>query len=106
MSELRKGLVVLRVDGHLSQELRRDLQNALSLAAEKAGMTGLVIEAGMEVDVHHDLSPLINSVNQQTAALNRLVETNQALLISLIDDDVAEASEGSVAQYLDGSREL
>lgn len=83
---------------------RDALERVLSEVADKVGMIGLVVDGGFDCVVHHDLSPLIEALNQQTAAVHELTRTNQQMIAALLSDDVIDSDDGAEPiNYMDGS---
>lgn len=101
-----KGLIEVRVDCALTPERREWLQEQFALVAEQAGFVSVVLEPGVEMSVHHDLSPLVAAMERQTAMVGELVELNQAVLFELLAGDCVDVDDPDglgMPVYLDGS---
>jgi len=53
--------------------------------------------------VNDSLERLIAALEQQTAAINKLAESNMALVSIVVDGDAAEAPAVDEVRYMDGS---
>lgn len=111
MSDQEKSLLVIKSPSILQSRQREILQEAASVLAEKLGYECVVLDGGMDADVHHSPTLLIDALHAQTAAINGLAQSNQQV-IALLTDVVAELhcsgggdgdDDASVRLYLDGS---
>lgn len=94
MSEQRKSLLVLRTDRALRPDQRLFLREQLATAARGIDAVPLLVEDGMDVELH-DLGPLADAIQRQTDVNVELSQSIMALATSNMElvQAMAEAEE-------------
>ena len=104
MSEQRKSLLVGQIEHRLSMAQAVRLREALEPAANRLGLELLFVGAGMKAEVYRDLTPLVEAIEKQTAAITALAESNRALVEAMAEADADDDDDHAPAMYLDGRR--
>lgn len=84
----RNLVAVVKLTNRISKQQRSDLAQSLSDAGERMGIDFVVAEEGMDVEMHHDLSPLLDAIGEQTDAIRALAESNQMLAQAMMEDEL------------------
>jgi len=80
-------LLIVKAQAPLKLEQRKAIRDWAKETESRIGMDVLVVEPGIDVDVHRDIGPLIDAMQAQTAAITDLVAVNQELIASILDDE-------------------
>jgi hypothetical protein len=102
VSALSRSLLTVSSERNLSSEQMDRLSAMLQPMAAQLGMTALVLDGGLQAHVHRDLTPLVDAIQAQTAAITKLVDQNTALLSALAEQ--APEEDEAPTRYLSGKR--
>ncbi|GAB3099758.1 hypothetical protein GCM10027217_18300 [Pseudomaricurvus hydrocarbonicus] len=68
------------------------MSDYLNVMAKRLGAEGLVVEDGMDVELHSDFGPLIEMMAEQTVAIQALADSNMLLVQAMAEADSDEVS--------------
>ncbi|MFL1404200.1 hypothetical protein ACJO2E_02500 [Marinobacter sp. M1N3S26] len=95
MSEPARPLIVLKPQQYLTQEMMCHLRAHAERLIDDLSYDVLVVEHGLDAQVHSDVAPLVKAIERQTQAIDALAESNMALvdaMTQLDEDDGAGAT--------------
>lgn len=96
-----EGFLILRVKGVLSQTMYEQARESLAPIGKKMNLQVMVVDEGSEVDVRYNHDPLVAAIRDQITAINRLAESNQALVQAIAEGDGMD--DMAPTTYMDGS---
>lgn len=99
MSEHAESLLVLSTSRAITLEAKERLVEAITPLARALGCEPLVLTDGLEVGIHADLRPLLESMLAEQQKTNGLL---LALVEALADE--GQDPDAPPARYLDGSK--
>lgn len=106
MSEHERPLLVISCEQHLSQEQRASIKDICNQVADRIGMTAMVADGGLSVQVHRDLQPLVDAITGITEAIQAQVDSSAqlcALVADLLAQNADDDSDMEQQTYMDGS---
>jgi MFS superfamily sulfate permease-like transporter len=74
MEENKKGILVVKVDESLSMETCDRIKSILEPLAEEQNIQIIIAPDGMDVEIHRDLSPVLEELKKQTKELTLIKE--------------------------------
>ncbi|MCY1367009.1 hypothetical protein D9M69_539240 [compost metagenome] len=99
MSEQEPSLLVLTTDKALSEATRERLMEAMVPIAKAMGCNPMVLGDGLQVGIHSDIRPLLESMVAEQQKTNSLL----AALVEALAEE-GQDPDAPPARYLDGSR--
>lgn len=87
MSAPNKSLLVVKMPAGAGQADLESLRAYLQSALSQLNLEPLVIEDGMDAQLHHNLDPLIGAITKQTQAINRLATSNEMLVLAMAESE-------------------
>lgn len=99
MNEQEPSLLVLTTDKALSESTRERLLDALEPIAKAMGCNPMVLGDGLQVGIHSDIRPLLESMVTEQQKTNTLL---LSLVEALAED--GQDPDAQPARYLDGSK--
>ena len=97
-------VLLIHLDREISSEQRQRLGENFDQIHAATGLRPVVIDPGMAGEVQRDLSGLVSAIEDQTAAMRELAESNRAvvdLVIAQQQDEPETEARGPVARCLD-----
>lgn len=97
-------VLLVHTEQPLSDEKRARLTDLFSKVLSDTGLRPVMFEKGVSGEVHRDLTDLVAAIEDQTAAMRELAESNRAV-VDLVIAQQAEPEEDQDAApstYLDG----
>lgn len=85
-TDYKPPLAVLMFAEVLPKEVEGAYVEQWKSLVEKSGFNGAVI-SGAELQVHHDIAPVLDTISKQYETISRLVEQNAQLIELLTADD-------------------
>lgn len=96
-----EAFVTLKPDRPLSEREAAALGDNAKQLGQSLGCRVVVVPHDVTLNTNLDLSPLIAAMEAQTAAMDRLVQSN-ALLVQALAEDLVDDDVGRPGAYLDG----
>ena len=93
------GLLVVKAHRTITQEDGDRMKALLEPIAKRLNLETVVVDSTADVAAHYDPSVLVEALTLQVAAINRLADSNEALVQAMAQEDDEDPEPSS---YLDG----
>ena len=103
MSEINKPLLIIKPSQKLHPDQQRKLNESAEAWSKGSGFKAVVLGYGVEAEVHHDLMPLVDAITKQTEAIQKLADSNEALIQAMAEAEGLDEDDREPGTYLDGS---
>lgn len=87
------GLLTIMFPNTLQENQIAQVKDYLAPVAESLNLQTIVLTEGAEARVQYDLSPLIEAIQLQVQAINRLADSNRDLVLAMAEDGGMDSDE-------------
>lgn len=102
MNAPNKSLLVVKCSRRMTDDQLIDIRQWIKPLTDKMGIEGVVIGDDLDVSVHHDLTPLVQAIGNQVAAINRLAASNEALVQAMAESEGVDTDDMAPRVGLNG----
>lgn len=95
-------LLTVQVDRSMTMDQVQALERMLAPIAKRIDASLILLPCGVVASLSPDLLPLVDAITVQTAAINRLAQSNE-LLVQAMGDGGELPDEAVSTTFLDGS---